>query len=109
KNPPAGAFDAWLRNRAAEDWRTPRGARPIGYANWSADLDRFLGSWSAKLAAEPGAKPKPSGPPKWLPINWREIATTETGREFPESWEDVSHRDQDEIYNILHRDNQTDV
>jgi hypothetical protein len=61
---PDGCFDAYLRNRAAEDWRT-KGRTPIGHSNWHADLQRFAASWIQNIKADEPASKKTPAPNGW--------------------------------------------
>ena len=67
-NLPTGCFETYLRNRAAEDWRT-RGNKPIGFSNWFADLQRFTEAFSRNAGTEPKKPaPKQSAPDGWVSI-----------------------------------------
>jgi hypothetical protein len=65
---PKGCLDAYLRNRAAENWTT-RGNKPIGPFNWFADFERFRDAFTRNEgAATTKAKPKQEEPENWQPI-----------------------------------------
>ena len=92
-NLPEGCFDGYLRNRAAEDWRT-KARRPVGPFNWHADLQRFAASW---VKNQNETEPKTPKPRRRLPANWRETAEALWGHPVecnedelsPDQWADV--------------------
>ena len=70
-NLPTGCFETYLRNRAAEDWRT-RGNKPIGFSNWLPDLQRF----TEAFARNTGPEPKKPTPKQSAPDGWQAVYAT---------------------------------
>lgn len=60
---PNGCFDAYLINRASEDWRT-KARTPISTSTWRADLMRFASNWQYGATQESPAK-KATAPNGW--------------------------------------------
>jgi hypothetical protein len=90
-------FETYLRNRAAENWKT-RLREPIRGQNWLADLQRFASSYD--IIAKAGGSDsttKQASRTKRLPANWREIAEALWGHPVecneedltPDQWGDV--------------------